>query len=76
MRLEVASVCICLLLISPIILQNVSAKLPVGASNQPIKLHQQETIAAKKLLFQMVQLTKTLSLITSQEKLQSLIIPL
>ena len=30
MRLEVASVCICLLLISPIISQNVSAKLPVG----------------------------------------------
>ena len=50
MRLEVASVCICLLLISPIILQNVSAKLPVGASNQPIKLHQQETIAAKKII--------------------------
>ncbi|HYA82496.1 MAG TPA: hypothetical protein VEH06_03470, partial [Candidatus Bathyarchaeia archaeon] len=45
-----ASVCICLLLISPIILQNVSAKLPVGASNQPIKLHQQETIAAKKII--------------------------
>src|SRR5215469_1124843 len=49
-HLEVASVCICLLLISPIILQNVSAKLPVGASNQPIKLHQQETIAAKKIM--------------------------
>ena len=54
-HLEVASVCICLLLISSIILQNVSAKLPVGASNQPIMSHQQVTIAAKKLLFQMVQ---------------------
>jgi alcohol dehydrogenase (cytochrome c) len=49
-HLEVASVCICLLLISPIILQNVSAKLPVGASNQPIMSHQQETIAAKKII--------------------------
>ena len=57
-HLEVASVCICLLLISPIILQNVSAKLPVGASNQPIMSHQQVTIAAKKFLFQMVQQTK------------------
>jgi alcohol dehydrogenase (cytochrome c) len=50
MRLEVASICICLLLISPIILQNVSAKLPVGGTNQHIKLHQQETIAAKKII--------------------------
>jgi len=49
MRLEVTSVCICLLLISPIILQNVFAKLPVGAK-QPIKLRQQETIAAKKII--------------------------
>ncbi len=47
---EVASVCICLLMIIPIILQNVSAKLPVGASNQPIKLHRQETIAARKII--------------------------
>ena len=50
MRLEVASVCICLLLISSIISQNVSAKLPnrfVGGTNQPIKLHQ---IAAKKII--------------------------
>jgi hypothetical protein len=31
-------------------LQNVSAKLPVGASSLPIKLHQQETIAAKKII--------------------------
>ncbi|MFZ0510913.1 MAG: hypothetical protein WAM14_04835, partial [Candidatus Nitrosopolaris sp.] len=31
-------------------MQNVSAKLPVEASNQPIKLHQQETIAAKKII--------------------------
>src|SRR5215831_5203199 len=50
MCLEVASVCICLLLISPIILQNVSAKLSLGETNQPIKLHQQETIAAKKII--------------------------
>jgi plastocyanin len=50
MRLEVTSVCICLLLISPIILQNVSAKLPVVGSNQPVKLHQQETIASKKII--------------------------
>ena len=49
-HLEVASVCICLLLISPIIFQNVSAKLPVGVSNQPIISHQQETIAAKKII--------------------------
>jgi hypothetical protein len=49
-RLEVASVCISLLLISPIIFQNVSTKLPVGASNQPIIPHQQETIAAKKII--------------------------
>jgi alcohol dehydrogenase (cytochrome c) len=48
--LEVASICICLLVISPIILQNVSAKLSVGGTNQPIKLHQQETIAAKKVI--------------------------
>ncbi|MGC2571026.1 MAG: PQQ-binding-like beta-propeller repeat protein [Candidatus Nitrosopolaris sp.] len=31
-------------------MQNVSAKLPVGTSNQPIKSHQQETIAAKKII--------------------------
>src|SRR5215469_13490934 len=49
-HLEVASVCICLLLISPIILQNVSAKLPIWASNQPIMSYQQETIAAKKII--------------------------
>ena len=50
MRLEVASVCMCLLLISSIISQNVSAKLPnrsVGGTNQPIKLHQ---IVAKKII--------------------------
>jgi len=68
MRLEVASVCICLLLISPVILQNVSAKLSLGETNQVIKLHQQETIAAKKLLFQLVPQTKILSFITSQER--------
>jgi hypothetical protein len=50
MRLEVASVCIPLLLISPIILQNVSAKLSLGETNQVIKLHQQETIVAKKII--------------------------
>ena len=50
MRLEVASVCICLLLISPIILQNVSAKLSLGETNQLVKLHQQETIDAKKII--------------------------
>jgi hypothetical protein len=31
-------------------LQNVSAKLPVGASNQPTMSHQQETIAVKKII--------------------------
>jgi len=74
-HLEVTSVCICLLLISPIILQNVLAKIPVGASNQPIMSYQQETIAAKKILLQMVQQTKMLSFITSQKKSQSLMIP-
>jgi hypothetical protein len=52
-----------------------SAKQHVGASSQPIMLHQQEAIAAKKLLFQMVQQTKMLSFITSQKKSQSLMIP-
>jgi plastocyanin len=50
MRLEVASVCIPLLMISPLTLQNVSAKLPVETSNKSIKLYQQETIAAKKII--------------------------
>ena len=50
MRLEVASICICLLLISPIILQNVPAKLPLRGTNQLIKLYQQEAIAAKKII--------------------------
>jgi alcohol dehydrogenase (cytochrome c) len=49
-RLEVASVCTCLLLISPIILQNVSAKLLVGRTNQPIKLHQEETTPKKIII--------------------------
>ncbi len=33
-----------------IILQNVSAKLPVGGFNQPVVFHQQETISAKKII--------------------------
>jgi plastocyanin len=37
-------------MISPIILQDVSAELPVGGTNQLIKLHQQETIAAKRII--------------------------
>jgi plastocyanin len=51
MRLEVACFYIFFLVIGLMsILHNVSANLPLGVSNQPVKFHHQETIEAKKII--------------------------